>query len=244
MLFQPRLKLLLGKGGKYTLIVHTTVPDGCYFAGPINPGLPGGVVGIPEVTYFTAAIQKHSGICTTALKDVVHIVEDFELPDGKMGVSVATTFNGLVVGTGYVSKAIFEMVALSSDPANKPLPGVLLGDEVYATVIGGIIGNYRFIVTASAMVGTPGYTATLSKAEPQGINPSILIMDMHLQPPTQPVIQIPSKVTAFYHEDDYTGDYTDVMVRLNTQHVTVPIIMIYGFGEAKVAAPIYKELFR
>ncbi len=241
MMFQPKLTLKLGKSGTYTLVIQTTVPDGCYYAGEVTEGTPGGI-GIPEIKYFTAVIERRDGICTTALKEIVHVVEGLELNEGKYGVAVTTTFNGQLVGSGYVSKGAMSLAGL--DMTTSTGGGILLEDHVAATVIGGIVAKYTLVVTASAQVWTSGYSASLTKVAPQGISPATLLLDLTLTPPSKNALQVVSIVTGHYHEDDYKGDHHDVTVRLGNQLVTVPIIMIYGFGAANAVGASYRALIR
>jgi hypothetical protein len=69
-----------------------------------------------------------------------------------------------------------------------------------------------FHVTGEVQVANPGIEALLLKREPQGINPSILLLDLHLV--QKPGIW-PAKVSwaqARYDEVPAAGSYTEVNV--------------------------------
>ncbi|HYR21467.1 MAG TPA: hypothetical protein VEP30_00905 [Chthoniobacterales bacterium] len=69
-----------------------------------------------------------------------------------------------------------------------------------------------FHVTGEVRVGNPGVYALLTKKEPQGINPAILLLDLHLvqRPGIWP--QVVSWVPARYDEITTESDYTEVNI--------------------------------
>jgi hypothetical protein len=50
------------------------------------------------------------------------------------------------------------------------------------------------------MMPTPGYTLTLSRAEPQGINPSHLLLNLTATAPTDMVAQVLTPTDVVYEE--------------------------------------------
>ena len=48
----------------------------------------------------------------------------------------------------------------------------------------------RLRVNGTCDMPTPGYTLTLNRAVPQGINPRILLLHLKIEPPTGMVIQV------------------------------------------------------
>jgi hypothetical protein len=70
----------------------------------------------------------------------------------------------------------------------------------------------RLRVTGRCTMPTPGYTLTLTRAEPQGINPEILVLDLHVEPPSGMVTQVLTPAVAEYYEE--TGHfYRQVEIR-------------------------------
>jgi hypothetical protein len=58
----------------------------------------------------------------------------------------------------------------------------------------------RLRVNGTCEMPTPGYTVTLSRASPQGINPRILLLHLHIEPPTGMVIQVITPTPVSYEE--------------------------------------------
>ena len=84
----------------------------------------------------------------------------------------------------------------------------------------------KLIVTGQAEVTTSGWTGSLERARPQGINPNILILDACLVEPTGDVLQVVSQVELRYEESPPAVDYTDVTVRLDGDQVTVKVEIV------------------
>ncbi len=61
---------------------------------------------------------------------------------------------------------------------------------------------------------TPGYTLTLTRAEPQGINPSHLLLNLTATPPTDMVAQVLTPTEVVYEE---TTDLQYERVDINSQ---------------------------
>ncbi|MEJ0074948.1 MAG: hypothetical protein WDO17_05805 [Alphaproteobacteria bacterium] len=74
-------------------------------------------------------------------------------------------------------------------------------------------GPFRFRVHARIEAPTPGFTAFLVKAVPQGINPAILILDVVLVKKPGTVIQVVTEIDADYADKNYKGKYSQVTVR-------------------------------
>lgn len=58
----------------------------------------------------------------------------------------------------------------------------------------------------------PGYHAELMPRQPQGINPAILLMDMHLEEVDGPVAQVLTDIPVNYSEDPYDGPCNQVQI--------------------------------
>jgi hypothetical protein len=73
-------------------------------------------------------------------------------------------------------------------------------------------GPPRLRVRGIRVMPTPGYRLTLTRAEPQGTNPAILLLDLHVEPPAGMVAQVLTPTPVSYDE---TSDqrYTRVEIR-------------------------------
>lgn len=72
-------------------------------------------------------------------------------------------------------------------------------------------GPARLRVTGTVETPTPGYTVTLCKASPQGINPKILLLTLERRPPTGIVAQVITVVPVEYGEETDVK-YTQVTI--------------------------------
>jgi hypothetical protein len=84
----------------------------------------------------------------------------------------------------------------------------------------------KLIVTGKAEVPTTGWSGSLERAVPQGINPRILILDACLVEPTGKVNQLVSEVDLRFEESPPANEYTDVTVRLDGDEVTVKVDIV------------------
>ena len=84
----------------------------------------------------------------------------------------------------------------------------------------------KLIVTGKAEVPTSGWTGTLERAVPQGIDPKILILDACLIEPTGKVNQVVSQVDLRYEEAPPATEYTQATVRLDGGDVTVKVEIV------------------
>lgn len=79
----------------------------------------------------------------------------------------------------------------------------------------------RVRVRGVCTMPTPGYRLYLTRAEPQGTNPAILLLDLHVEPPDGPVIQVLTPIPV----DEYTevGPQRFTEVRIMPQGTIVPV---------------------
>lgn len=88
------------------------------------------------------------------------------------------------------------------------------------------IGPASFYVVATVQVPSRGYTATLKKAVPQGINPAILLLKatskkkLGIWPP------VITDVDARFDIKNYKGKYKQVTVLYGTQIKTVKVQVV------------------
>jgi hypothetical protein len=108
----------------------------------------------------------------------------------------------------------------------KSAPSIMHIKEVSAVADLMPPGPFHFYVVARVQVPSPGYTASLKKAVPQGINPAILIFDVVIK--KKPGIW-PPKVTvieARYDDKKYRGKYQQVTVRYGKESKTVKVQIV------------------
>jgi hypothetical protein len=231
-MFQPELTLIPQVDGTFTLLVRALVPTSCYIAGQLTEGFPPGMSGIPEARPYTFEIKHVGGIfCLEYVHYVSAAVQGIKPDPGHNYIAVFSSLNGRVVGEATISLPDVEKLRGVLQAA--PAAGAIIPGTVHATVFSSIIGPQTLRVTALVATPTPGYKADLIKATPQGINPTILLLQLRLTPPTGPVIQIPSTVLAEYEDKPYTGDFSDVTILNGAQIVTVPIIVILSLADPK-----------
>jgi len=87
-------------------------------------------------------------------------------------------------------------------------------------------GPFHFRVHARIEAPTPGFTAFLQKAVPQGINPAILILDVVLVEKPGTVIQVVTPIDADYEDKNYKGRYQQVTVRYGKVSKTAKVEIV------------------
>ena len=201
----------------------------------MTPGLPGGGIPIPEIEYFTLEIiHDDDVVCTQLVHDITFVRKGIKLGSGKYGVGVVTVLDGKPVGSGLVMLPEDGKGESKAAPAKAgPLPPgvVLLADSVSAIVFGGFTGITTLHVSALVLTPTSGYKARLVPHKPPGFNPNILLLDLEVEAPTGPVLDVVTPVPAYYVDSPYKGQFTDVTVLAGlVVEVTVPIIVLWPLG--------------
>jgi len=87
-------------------------------------------------------------------------------------------------------------------------------------------GPFHFRVHARIEAPTPGYTAFLQKAVPQGINPAILILDVVLVKKSGIFPDVVTEIDADYQDKNYKGKYSQVTVRYGKVSKTVKVQIV------------------
>jgi hypothetical protein len=215
-MFKPNLTLHAEAEGKYTLRAETLAPNGCY-----GPGR--AVIGVPPTVRITAEtlpvllnITHRGGICAMHTTIVRHRLRHLDLA-GKNNVLAFAMVDGKVVGSAAIAAAppIVEVPPIDTHGwyawVNRMPPGP---------------ASLHVIGTVSAP--TPGYRATLALAEPQGINPKELILDLHLEalPGIWPDVVTPMSVR--YDQPSIGVDYDGVLIRIaGSEAVRVPVEQVF-----------------
>ena len=82
----------------------------------------------------------------------------------------------------------------------------------------------RLRVTGQCEFPTAGYTVKLKRADPQGINPDILLLEKVVQEPKGQVAQVVTTVDVRYDEDPAQRDYTHVDIQPVGRVIEVQVV--------------------
>jgi hypothetical protein len=82
--------------------------------------------------------------------------------------------------------------------------------------------KHKLIVTGELEVPTSGWKAEVARKEPQGINPTILMLEVRAQAPQGIVSQIMQKL-ALRYEQDASDSYKQVTTLYENDSVTVDV---------------------
>jgi hypothetical protein len=88
------------------------------------------------------------------------------------------------------------------------------------------LGPPSFYVIATVQVPSPGYTANLKKAVPQGINPTILILKVATKKKAGIWPPVVTDVEARYDIKNYKGKFKQVTVLYGKQSKTVKVQIV------------------
>jgi hypothetical protein len=86
--------------------------------------------------------------------------------------------------------------------------------------------NNTLHVTGKITVPTGGYKVSLVEANPQGINPKILILNVVKVKPTGPAPDVISHVEVKFDKPN-SPDYTDVTIRNDGDEFTIPVKIVH-----------------
>jgi hypothetical protein len=87
-------------------------------------------------------------------------------------------------------------------------------------------GPASLIVNGTITVPTGGWSASLTRAQPQGTNPNILLLDLRLSKPTGTETQVISDITGRYEESPPAREYTDVTITHADGSFTIPVRIV------------------
>jgi hypothetical protein len=236
MLFQPRPRLVLGKGGRFTLIVATSVPSASYYAGAVRPGLPAGAIGIPDVQYFTLEVSQRTDVqCVQMLHDVFHVREDIALDTHRRAVGVAVSVDGRLFGSSLANPPPPKTLkAFAARSGHRALPDnvMLLPESVSATVCCEIGGNAALSVFGSVVTPAAGCSVRLEQAGGRRPDPASLVFELVADERAPSDDDQITTVTASYLDQCYAGLHSDVTIVAGATSVTLPILRFLGSGLA------------
>lgn len=207
-MFSPNLLLATEPDGELTLHSVTITPNSCYSAGRAMPGVPANVRLLPEVFSVLLPVRVRQGPCLMVLTPVRHRLRNLRLGQ-KHGKTTVTAF--LVSGEQVLGSASIPVVSTQECPKD-PLP--LDTSDWFAWVSRMPPGPASFHVTGTVTLPSPGYDARLEVANPQGINPAELILDLRIteRPGLWP--QVVTSVAVRYDVPGYASAYQTVLIRL------------------------------
>ena len=84
-------------------------------------------------------------------------------------------------------------------------------------------GPPRQRVRGVLVMPTPGYRVTLTRAEPQGINPAILLLELTSEPPSGMVAQVLTPTPVSYDEESEQR-YTQVSIQPDGTSIEVEAV--------------------
>lgn len=79
----------------------------------------------------------------------------------------------------------------------------------------------RLRVRGVCTMPTPGYRLHLTRSEPQGTDPEILLLDLHVEPPSGPVIQVLTPTPVDEYTEEGSRRFTEVQIM--PQGTRVPV---------------------
>jgi hypothetical protein len=85
------------------------------------------------------------------------------------------------------------------------------------------VGPHKLIVHGKIEVNSGGWSARLTKAAPQGINPAIIILNLALTPPTGNVTQAFTMIEARFEESPPAHPYTQATIQAGSDTLTIPV---------------------
>jgi hypothetical protein len=84
-------------------------------------------------------------------------------------------------------------------------------------------GPRKFICTGDVVEPTTGWVVTLERAQPQGINPLILLLNVKAVRPTGPAGQIVTTYAVRYEESPPKADYAEARISDGTGSFTIKV---------------------
>jgi hypothetical protein len=220
-IFQPRLQLSAEPDGEFTLHAVTITPSSGYSAGRARPGVPPNVRLMPEVFPVLLEIRARRGPALQVLTPVRHHLRNLKLgpKHGKTSVLAFAMLGDRVVGS-----ASIPIGPCHDGPKN---PVTVDTSDWYAWLNQMPPGPASFHVTGVVQLPTPGFDATLVRAEPQGINPTELILDLKVTPRPGIWPQVVTPVSVRYDQRPAGAMYQGVLVREpdgDAAHVEVDLV--------------------
>lgn len=208
-IFQPQLRLLVEPDGEYTLHALTLAPNSLHSAGTVELGVPASVRLAADVESVLLHIRTRKGFGLPMVRPLRHRLCNLRLGPAHNKTSVIgfALIDGSVVGSASIPVD-------STTTIPNPYPSISVDtSDWYAWVNALPPGPKSFHVTGVVYAPTPGYDASLIPANPQGVNPKDLILDLRLQPRPGVWPQVITPISVRYDIEDYAGNYESVQVR-------------------------------
>lgn len=226
-MFEPDLVLTREPDGQYTLHAVTATPNSCHGAGCAERGIPPTVRLMPEAESVLLHITHHGGHCLQMTKLVRHHLSDLELgpSHGKTTLVAFAMIGDRVVGSASLDVSNLGAVTPGSGK-DRLMP--IDTSEWYAWLSLMPPGPMSFHVSGVVTVGNPGYEVSLVPAEPQGINPKEIILDLVLTQKPGNWPQVVRQMPVGFHMPSPTIAYESVLVRLaDGSGIPIPVEKVY-----------------
>lgn len=220
-IFQPRLQLIAEPDGEFTLHAVTITPNSAYSSGRAHPGAPPNVRLTSEVFPVMLEIRERRGPALQVLTPIRHHLRNLKLGPkyGKTSVLAFAMLGDRIVGSASIP------VGPSHHCSKNPV--TVDTSDWYAWLNKMPPGRPSLHVTGIVQLPTPGYDAMLVEAQPQGTNPTELILDLKVTPRPGIWPQVVTPVSVRYDESPAGTMYQGVLVREpdgDAMHIEVDIV--------------------
>ncbi len=204
-MFQPNLRLSREPDGELTIDAVTFTPTSAYSAGRARAEVPPSVRTTPETLTVLLQLKVRKGPALMVLRPVRHRLRHQPI-DGKTRVLAFAMVGDHIVGSA--SLAITHLIDTC------PTQAIAVDTSDWNAWMSQMPpGPGSLHVTGTVHLPSPGYTATLEPAAPQGINPTDLLLDLVVtpRPGNWPEVITPTSVR--FDQEPAALGYKSVLIR-------------------------------
>ena len=209
LMWQPKLNLVAEDDGEFTLTSVIMTPNGCFAPDGWAEGLPKGATTIKAAKAIQLKVKStfEEGIfCTQAINPVVHVIPNLVFTITELYLHGFAMLGDTIQGDSLrpvIREEQKAFVAATAPPST----------DWYAWADYQPGMAPRLHVRGLVQVPSHAQDVALTKAYPQGIDPTILILDLAVVPTGNQGIQVPVWRSAAYDEQNYSGIYKSVEIR-------------------------------
>jgi hypothetical protein len=169
-------------------------------------------------SFFVYALPGNSGINPSSTPEQVLTKNAASFDANFKSIQLHTKGGRIILEATTVVKGEITSTAVTLNAENTPSTGLTATHNLQPG------SSLTLKVFGKVMMPTPGYKLTLSKAEPQGINPSILLLNLKAEPPTGIVTQNLTLTPVSYEENTNSRYKT---VQIEPGHIVLPVEEIF-----------------